>query len=65
MKNFIRKLKFYRQCIIEVNDNGEIFCSVIPWHFFFFEKIFSFLGIIKYDKPFSITFLPPWKINIS
>lgn len=64
MNNFILKLKLYRECIVEVNDNGKIYCSAIPWHIFFYEKICSFFGIIEYDDPFSITFLPPWKIHM-
>ncbi len=60
----MNKIKLYTKAIVEVNDNGDIFLSAVPWHFFFIERICSFLGLVDYGGPYSVRLVFPWELKI-
>jgi len=60
----MNKIRLYRNAIVEVHDNNEVYLSAIPWSVYLKTRLGQLLHLVTFDNTFSLRLVFPWQIVI-
>lgn len=60
----MNKIRLYRNAIVEVHDNNEVYLSAIPWREYLRVRFWRLFHLITFDNTFSLRLVFPWQVVI-